>query len=138
MSEMVNMAPPWQGMTRAEVSHAVAAGERPLIATELASSAPIGWFKLMEQCWDQKPTNRPDFDAIHDALTQVQGHMNSEGAESEASSRPKTIKQNPLNSETEMITHSGNDELMMELQSVTDNCNQEKQNDTNNNHVTIV
>ena len=134
MSEMVNMAPPWQGMTRAEVSHAVAAGERPLITPELASSAPIGWIKLMEQCWDQKPTNRPDFDAIHDALTQVQGNMDSEGAESEAPSRSETmLKQNPSNSG--MITHSGNGELVMELQSVTDD--QDEQIDTNNN-VTIV
>ena len=71
MCEMVNMAPPWQGMTRDEVTYAVAAGERPLIAPELEASAPTGWIELMQQCWDQDPTNRPNFDAIHDALEQV-------------------------------------------------------------------
>ena len=71
MSEMVNMAPPWQGMTPEEISRAVAAGERPSIAPELAAIAPTGWIELMQQCWDQDPTNRPNFDAIHDALEQV-------------------------------------------------------------------
>ena len=102
MSEMVNMAPPWQGMTPEEISRAVAASERPLIAPELAASAPTGWIELMQQCWDQDATNRPNFDAIHDALEQVQGSMECEGAESEGPSHPAT------NSETEMITHSGN------------------------------
>ena len=114
MSEMVNMAPPWQGMTRDEVTHAVAAGERPIIAPELAASAPTGWIELMQQCWDQKSTNRPDFDAIHNSLTQVQGNMDCEGAES--SERPSRLE---TNSETEMITHAGNDELVMELQNDT-------------------
>ena len=58
MSEMVKMAPPWQGMTTEDVSRAVAAGERPILAPELATSAPTGWIELMEQCWDQHPTNR--------------------------------------------------------------------------------
>ena len=49
MSEMVNMAPPWQGMTPEEISRAVAAGERPLIAPELAANAPTGWIELMQQ-----------------------------------------------------------------------------------------
>ena len=71
MSEMVNMAPPWQGMTREEVTSAVAAGERPLVAPELAASAPTGWIELMEQCWNQDPTNRPSFDAIHDTLEEI-------------------------------------------------------------------
>ena len=71
MSEMIIMAPPWQGMTREEVSCAVAAGERPVIASELAASAPTGWIELMQQCWDQDPTNRPTFDAIHDAVEQI-------------------------------------------------------------------
>ena len=71
MSEMVNMAPPWQGMTPEEISSAVATGERPLIAPELAASAPTGWIELMQQCWDQDPTNRPNFDVIHDTLEQV-------------------------------------------------------------------
>ena len=117
MSEMVNMAPPWQGMTPEEISRAVAASERPLIAPELAASAPTGWIELMQQCWEQDATNRPNFDAIHDALEQVQGSMECEGAESEGPS------------ETEMITQSGNDELVMELQLKAD---QHKQDDTNN------
>ena len=71
MSEMVNMAPPWQGMTPEEISHAVAAGERPLIASELEANAPTGWIELMQQCWDQDATNRPNFDVIHDALEQI-------------------------------------------------------------------
>ena len=71
MSEMIIMAPPWQGMTREEVSCAVAAGERPVIASELAASVPTGWIKHMQQCWDQNPTNRPTFDAICDALIQI-------------------------------------------------------------------
>ena len=71
MSEMVNMAPPWQGMTPGEISSAVAASERPLLTPELAASAPTGGIELMQQCWDQDPTNRPNFDAIHDALKQV-------------------------------------------------------------------
>ena len=134
MSEMIIMAPPWQGMTREEVSCAVAAGERPVIASALAANAPTGWIELMEQCWDQDPTKRPDFDAIHNSLTQVQGNMDSEGTESEGSSHPETmLKQNRLKSETETFTHAGNDELVMELQSMAD---QHKQNDTNN--VTIV
>ena len=71
MSEMIIMAPPWQGMTTKEVSRAVAAGERPVIASELAASAPTGWIELMQKCWDQDPTNRPTFDAIHDAVEQI-------------------------------------------------------------------
>ena len=71
MSEMVNMAPPWQGMTREEISSAVAASERPFIAPELAASAPTGWIELMQQCWDQDPTHRPNFDDIHDTLKQL-------------------------------------------------------------------
>ena len=71
MSEMVNMAPPWQGMTRDQVTHVVAAGERPSVAPELAASAPTGWIELMQQCWDQDPAHRPNFDLIHDALEQI-------------------------------------------------------------------
>ena len=126
MSEMVNMAPPWQGMTTKEVSFAVAAGERPVIAPELAASAPTGWIELMEQCWDQHPTNRPTFDAIHDSLAQFRDSMDSEGAESERPSRPnKVLRQNPLNSETGMITHSSNGKLMIELQPVAERPTQE-------------
>ena len=121
MYEMVKMAPPWQGMTTEDVSRAVAAGERPILAPELATSAPTGRIGLMEQCWDQYPTNRPDFDAIHNSLAQVRGNMDNEGAESEGPSQPETmLKQNPLNCETGMITHSGNGELVMELQSIYD------------------
>ena len=127
MSEMIIMAPPWQGMTREEVSCAVAAGERPVIASELAASVPTGWIKHMQQCWDQNPTNRPTFDAIHDALKPLQDSMGSEGAESERPSRPnRTLRQNPLNSETGMITHSSNGKLMMELQSVAERHTQER------------
>ena len=82
MSEMIIMAPPWQGMTREEVSCAVAAGGRPVIASELAASAPTGCIELMQKCWDQDPTNRPTFDAIHDALKPIRDSMDSEGAES--------------------------------------------------------
>ena len=127
MSEMVNMAPPWQGMTTTEVSCAVAAGERPVIAPELAASAPTGWIELMEQCWDQHPTNRPTFDAIHDSLAQFRDSMDSEGAESERPSHPnKILRQTPLNSGTEMITHSSNGKLVMELQSVAERQKQER------------
>ena len=56
MSEMVNMAPPWQGMSPEEVPRVVAAGERPVIAPALAVNAPIGWNELMQQCWDQDAT----------------------------------------------------------------------------------
>ena len=71
MSEMVNMTPPWQGVTPEEVSCTVAAGERPVIASALGASAPTGWIELMEQCWDQHPENRPEFDAIHNTLRQI-------------------------------------------------------------------
>ena len=127
MSEMIIMAPPWQGMTREEVSCAVAAGERPVITSELAASAPTGWIELMQQCWDQDPTNRPTFDAIHDALKPIRDSMDSEGAESERPSSPnKVLRQNPLNSETGMITHSSNGKLVMELQSVAERHKQER------------
>ena len=126
MSEMIIMAPPWQGMTREEVSCAVAAGERPVIASELAASAPTGWIELMQKCWDQDPTNRPTFDAIHDALKPIRDSMDSEGAESGRPSHPlKVLGQNPLNSETGMITHSSSGKLVMELQSVAERHKQE-------------
>ena len=126
MSEMVNMAPPWQGMTPEEISSAVAAGERPVIAPELATSAPTGWIELMQKCWDQDPTNRPTFDAIHDALKPIRDSIGSDGAESERPSRPnKVLRQNPLNSETGMITHSSNGKLMIELQPVAERPTQE-------------
>ena len=71
MSEMVNMAPPWQGMTREEISRAVATGRRPTIAFEHAANTPTAWIELMEQCWHQDPKNRPSFDLIHDTLQQA-------------------------------------------------------------------
>ena len=71
MSEMVNMAPPWSGMKPEELSRTVVTGGRPLIAPEHVASVPNGWIELMQQCWDQDPTNRPNFDAIHDTLEQV-------------------------------------------------------------------
>ena len=124
---MIIMAPPWQGITREDVSSAVAAGERPVIASELAASAPTGWIELMQKCWDQDPTNRPTFDAIHDALKPLRDSMDSEGAESERPLRPnKILRQTPLNSGTEMITHSSNGKLMMELQSVAERQTQER------------
>ena len=127
MSEMIIMAPPWQGMTREEVSCAVAAGERPVIASELAASAPTGWIQLMEQCWDQNPSNRPTFDVIHDALKPLRDSMRGEGAEIERPSRPnKILRPNPLNSGTEIITHSSNGKLVMELQSVAERHKRER------------
>lgn len=127
MSEMILMAKPWQGMTREEVSCAVAAGERPVIATELAASAPTGWIELMQKCWDQDPTNRPTFNAIHDALKPLRDIIGGEGAESERPSCPnKILRPNPLNSGTEMITHSSNGKLVMELQSVAERHKQER------------
>ena len=58
-------------MTAQEIPRAVAASERPISAPELAASAPVGSIELMQQCWDQDPTNRPNSDAIHDALEQI-------------------------------------------------------------------
>ena len=114
-------------MTREEVSCAVAAGERPVTASELAASVPTGWIKLMQQCWDQDPTNRPTFDAIHDALKPLQDSMDSVGLESERPSHPNRIlRPNPLNSETGMITHSSNGKLVMELQSVAERHKQQR------------
>ena len=103
MSEMVNMAPPWAGMTSEEISRAVAAGQRPSIASELEASAPAGWIELMQQCWDQEPMDRPTFDSIYNALDPIQKSMGSQGVE--CSSR--------LTNET--ITHAGNDKLIVEL-----------------------
>ena len=108
MSEMVNMAPPWQGMTREEISSAVAASERPFIAPELAASAPTGWIELMQQCWDQDPTNRPNFDAIHDvdALEQICRDVEHAGEFDNASATRQTSRlrapDNMSNHELEM------------------------------------
>ena len=109
MSEMVNMAPPWQGMTPEEISSAVAAGERPIIVPELAASAPTGWIELMQQCWDQDPTNRPNFDAIHDALKQVCRNVEHAHAFANASATRQTsrssVPDNKSNHELEMAMY---------------------------------
>ena len=106
MSEMVTMAPPWQGMTGEDVCHAVAAGERPLIAPELAASAPTGWSELMQQCWDQDPTIRPNFDVIHDALEQICRNVAHTHEFSDASATMQTSRlfacDNKSNHELEM------------------------------------
>ena len=118
MSEMINMAPPWPGMPREELTRAVAAGGRPTILAEHAASAPEGWSELMHQCWDQNPTVRPEFLAIHRKLKQIRIIMDSESA------TPLTAKPNKttpsLDSETETIAHSGNGKLVMELRSVAE------------------
>jgi len=123
MSEMINMAPPWPGMTREELTRAVAAGGRPTILAEHAASAPKGWSELMHQCWDQDPAVRPEFLAIHRKLNQIRIDMDSEGAGSESATpltaKPNTSTHSP-DSETEMITHSGNGKLVLELRSVAE------------------
>ena len=144
MSEMITMAPPWQGVTREAVLSAVAAGSRPSIASELAASAPTGWTELMQQCWDQEPQNRPDFDAIHNDLKQIESgigrrplcQIDSQGADGEGlSHKPKawfrsrpTPETNTRDYQTEMITHAGNNKLVTELQSVHEP-NRHKQKD---------
>ena len=72
MSEMVNMAPPWQGLTQAEVCSVVASGLRPEISAGLAVDMPSGWSQLMNQCWNQEPTQRPQFKVIHELLDQIE------------------------------------------------------------------
>ena len=129
MSEMVNMAPPWlPGMTQKEVtvSRAVAASQRLAISSELAASAPTGWIELMQQCWDQDPKSRPNFDVILGTLNQIESSILSQSTDGESPSRLMT-KQNPkawfqsrpiATPETivrapdiEMITHAGNNRL---------------------------
>ena len=92
MSEMVNMAPPWQGMTPAEISQAVTAGERPSVTSELAANAPTGWIELMQQCWDEDPPNRPNFDMIHDALEQIRRDVEHAHAFANASATRQTSR----------------------------------------------
>ena len=106
MSEMVNMAPPWQGMTPKEISLVVAAGERPIIAPELAANAPTGWIELMQQCWDQDPITRPDFDDIHVTLNQLSSNAERDHAFANASATRQTSRlfapDNTSNHELEM------------------------------------
>ena len=86
MSEMVNMSPPWPGMTRKEVTCAVAAGRRPSIIPEYGDSSPNGWGELMCKCWDQDPTKRPDFEVVLNELIQIRSSFDNEAAGSEGAS----------------------------------------------------
>ena len=75
MSEMINMTPPWPGMTRAEVSRHVAGGGRPQIKPQHAADVPNGLTELMEQCWAQDPTMRPTFVEIYDKIKQMRSNV---------------------------------------------------------------
>ena len=126
MSEMVNMAPPWPGLTREEIFCAVDTG-RPSVVSEHETSTPSGWSELMHQCCDQDPAKRPEFSTIVDKLQLIETSL-------KVSNDSKLIADTPIppnatathaneNSEsgtTEMITHSGNSKLAMELRSVAD------------------
>ena len=118
MSEMINMAPPWEGMTREEVTCAVAAGRRPSIMPGYCDSAPNGWKELMCKCWDQDPAERPDFEVVHTQLTQIQSNLDEEAASSQGASYqqlpsltrgiadPELYQTNTLQSEFQMVTHA--------------------------------
>ena len=129
MSEMINMAPPWPGMTREEIFCAVDAGTRPSIVSENATSMPSGWSEVMHQCWDQDPAQRPEFSAIVEKLQQIETSVHDNGESLGAAPKPPkaitTHTNNNSESGTEMITHSGNSKLVMELRSVADRHEQE-------------
>ena len=112
MSEMINMEPPWPGMTRAEVSRHVADGGRPQIVPEHAADVPNGLIELMEQCWDQDPTMRPAFVAIHDTIKQMRSDV--EQGDHENNSAFDTSRQTRSET-TRLVAHDDTTDHEMEM-----------------------
>ena len=88
MFEIISHQPPWQGFSKTrEVYQKVVSGDRPVLDPQVETVALDGWCTLMCECWQQEPTDRPEFDAVHARLEEMlhaqhELHLNSlQGAE---------------------------------------------------------
>ena len=94
MFEIISHQPPWQGFSKPrEVYQKVVSGDRPVLDPQVGAVAVDGWCTLMCECWQQEPTERPEFDAVHARLEEMlhaqhQLHLNSlQGAEDDVRRR---------------------------------------------------
>eukprot|EP00940_MAST-03C_sp_MAST-3C-sp2_P003367 g3367.t1 len=83
-----------------EILDNVEKGKRPPIDRDLLYTSPEDYVKLMKTCWSQDPSDRPQFDSIHEVMNEIRGRLYRQSSKlramaASAKPRPASAKPRP-------------------------------------------